>query len=39
MFFLVWNLDLFEITEWEPDTWLLITDILASNATRQWHSW
>jgi len=38
-FFLVCNLGLFEITEWEPCTWLLNTDILAGNAVRQWHCW
>jgi len=26
MSFLVWSLGLFEITEWEPCMWLLITD-------------
>jgi len=34
-FFVVCNLGLFEITEWEPSTCLLKTDILAGNAVRQ----
>jgi len=38
-FFLVCNLGLFQITEWEPCMWLLHTDILAGNAARQWHCW
>jgi len=38
----MYNLGLFEITEWEPwitALWLLNTDILAGNAARQWHCW
>jgi len=27
---------LFDMTEWESCMWLLNTDILARNATRQW---
>ena len=38
-FFLVCNLGLFEITEWEPCMWLLRTDILAGYAARQSHCW
>ena len=38
-FFLVCSLGLFEITECESCTWLLSTDILLDNATRQWHCW
>jgi len=39
MDFLVYNLGLFEITEWEPYMWLLSTDTLEGNAARQWHCW
>ena len=39
MFVLVWNLGLFEITEWEPCMWQLNTYILGGNAARPWHWW
>jgi len=34
-----WCAKWFKITEWEPCTWLLNTDILVGNAVRQWHCW
>jgi len=39
MCFFVCNVGLFQITEWKPCMWLLNADILAGNATRQWHCW